>query len=161
MKKISLMIFGFLICIVGILLGPVARLTSMSIERPWVDGFLVNTWRSFKKYTFVSWVRWIVSIYRKPELIVQYLGILFTKKKVVFVGKKKLETQSLLPQHMVFTDHKHHRDRVSDIKKGNLPSSNFGAILIVDNAIHDGHHRIEAFREAGIEEVEVSIWKAI
>lgn len=160
MRNLFLTLLGWGLCAPAILLGPFAKLTSVSVDRPWVDGLFINTWRAYKKYDTKSWIRRMISIYRNPELTLEYLNLLVTKKSVTFVGQETVCVQDLKPCHSVMTAHDHHRQRVADIRSGKIPHSAYGPMLCVDNEVHDGHHRLAAYIEAGnVQFVNVNKWK--
>jgi hypothetical protein len=116
--------------------------------RPWVDGLFVNTWRAYKKYNTKSWIRRMIGIYHNPNLTAQYWSILTTKKNVLPVGLLAAMPHELKRLHDIQTTHNHHKSRVEECKKGRVPSSQFGPIVVVGNEVHDGNHRIGALQEA-------------
>jgi hypothetical protein len=98
-----------------------------------------------------------IFIIRHPDLAAQYTRILFTKKTVHYLSYKTVKVDDLVPQHDVLTDHQHHRQRVADLKNGLLISGN-SSIVVVDDVIFDGHHRVAALKEAGINYVRAEVY---
>lgn len=148
MRDWALRLTGWGLCVPAIAFGPIAKLTSCDTMRPWVDGLIVNTWRAYKKYNTKSWLRRMVGIYHNPNLTVQYWSILNTKKTVQSIGLVVATPNQLNRLHDIQTTHEHHRLRVQECKNGEVPSSQFGPIVVVGNEVHDGNHRIGALQEA-------------
>lgn len=160
--KILLVLIGWLLCVPAILLGPIVKLFPITIDRPWVDGLLLNTLRAYKKYNTRSWIRRMIGIVHNPRITLQYLSILCNKEQVEAIGSKQVYVNVLCRLHDVQTTHKHHKDRVEQARKGNVPDSIFGKIIVVGNKVHDGNHRIEALKEAGyIGPICVEYWRKI
>lgn len=153
-----LIVTGWLLCLPAIILGPVAKLLPINTNRPWIDGLLINTLRAYKKYNAQSWIRRMKSISKNPQITLQYLKILTNKENRQPHGQTELRVAELVQFHDVQTDHFHHRLRVLDYKRGKQPASDFGAIVVVGNTVHDGNHRLAAAREAGIETLIAYKW---
>lgn len=161
MKNNILRIIGWLLCIPAILLGPVARKTYDNINKPWVDGLLVNMWRAYAKYDTKSWIRRMIGIYKNPNLTIQYLNILRNKQIVYYCGATVVNTSKLQNMHDTQTDHAHHRERVKCVIEGGKPKSKYGPMIVTDNIVHDGNHRLAAYHEAGNKNIVVELWKSI
>lgn len=158
MKQL-LIVIGWVLCIPAIILGPIARLLPIDTKRPWVDGLLINTLRAYKKYDTTSWVRRMKSIYKEPQLTIQYLRLLRRKMEVEFDGYYLFPVGLLSAGHSVQTDHEHHRKRVEDLRRGKTVISNYGSPIVVGSLVHDGNHRLAACREAGVTFMEVAMWR--
>jgi hypothetical protein len=158
---VFLMVLGVALIVPAILFSPIVKLLPIDVKRPWVDGLLINTLRAYKKYNTRSWLRRLAGIFIKPETTLEYLNILLNKQEVRYVGESLVKVDDLQPSHFVQTDHQHHRDRVWSIKDGGQVISEFGDMLAVDNVIHDGNHRLAAYKEAGVEEILLQQWKSV
>lgn len=157
----SLRLFGWLLCSVAIILGPLAKMFpgKKGKHRPWIDGLAANCWRAYSKYNATSWMRRMVGIYYNPAVSLHYLNILMTKKNAktsqVWSARR---VDELILSHDVRTDHDHHRRRVSALRRGETVTSAFGPVIVVDNIVHDGNHRVAAYKEVGIKWIEVVQW---
>lgn len=161
-RKWILRLVGWLLCVPAILLGPVARLTRSDVSRPWVDGLLHNTWRAYKKYDAGSWLRRMAGIYHNPDLTLQYWAILTTRKNVRLAGEEEARVGTLRPAHDIQTTHAHHRLRVARARRGEVPTSDYGRIIVVGDVVHDGNHRVGALREANYSApVPVMRWEEV
>lgn len=148
------MIYNILRIVIGLVLLMPALLISFFIggqenNQPWCDGLIKNTLRAYKRYTARSWLRRIAYLFKNPRVVDQYLKILINKQEIEYVGEVAVYLDYLIPSHDTQTTHKHHRARVEQYKQ-NKQVNSFSPIIVVDNFIHDGHHRVEAMREAGI-----------
>jgi hypothetical protein len=161
-KNWALRLIGWSLCLPAIALGPIAKFTTCDTTRPWVDGLFINTWRAYKKYNTKSWIRRMIGIYHNPKLTKQYWAILTTKKNVQPAGIVLTSVYDLNRLHDIQTTHEHHRSRVQEAKKGKVPSSQFGQIVVVGQDVHDGNHRIGALQEANFSEpVPVLQWRQV
>lgn len=158
--KPLLVLTGWLLCIPAILLGPLVKFFMIDTDRPWVDGVVTNTIRAYAKYDTKSWIRRMISIYKNPDLTLQYLRILFNKQEVEIVGDMVFETHILENMHSVQTDHEHHRKRVAEARTSTKPHSKYGGIIVVDKTVHDGNHRLAAAKEAGQGFIQVELWRS-
>lgn len=137
---------------------PKYLLRNMDVNRPWVDGQIVNTFRAIKKYTIKSWLRRLVYIWKNPRVVSQYLKLLTSKESVAgFSHYVTLDPSHLTLGHEVQTTHKHHRERVEKYKKGQKVSSITSGddIIVCDWVVHDGNHRVSAAIEARVTELQV------
>lgn len=161
MKKIAcfgLILLGWVLCIPAILLGPLAKLMPPDMNRPWVDGLMINMWRAYARYNTVSWIRRMIGIYKNPSLTIQYLRILLNKQEVKHIGSRVVKVADLMAFHDVETTHDHHRARVQRAIEGKGLESQFGKMIVVDNLVHDGNHRRAAFIEAKTDSTTVEFW---
>lgn len=161
MKNNILRIIGWVLCIPAILLGPIARATYYNTNRPWVDGLVINIWRAYAKYDTKSWIRRMISIYKNPSLTVQYLKILKNKQIVYYCGATTIKSNILNNMHDTQTDHAHHRQRVDLLRAGKKIKSQYGPMIVVDNIVHDGNHRLSVYKEVGDRNIVVELWKSI
>jgi hypothetical protein len=123
-------------------------------QRPWVRGFLRNLFYSYQKYDHKSWIRRLKLLYKYPETLPKYIKILSNNEQVVCAGKIRINPKILKPQHDIVEDD-HFFQRVVDYMNEERVTSDFGDIVIVNNTIHDGHHRVAAAIDAGIKKIEV------
>lgn len=154
-------LIGWLLCVPAILLGPLAKLTPVNTNRPWVDGLLVNIWRAYKKYDAKSWVRRMIGIYHNPNITKQYLRILSNRQNVQFIGERELNVELINNFHDVQTDHDHHRYRVLALRAGGKLTSDYGPMVVVGNIVHDGNHRLAALKEVRKPKVKVDYWEEV
>jgi hypothetical protein len=160
MKYFSIALGTFL-CLLAIIFQPIAKLTSVDTSRPWVDGLVINVWRAYAKYNTISWITRIIGIFKNPDMTRQYLKILSNKEKISQCETNIVEVEKLIQCHDVQTNHSHHRERVCKLLSGEQIESQFGPIVIVNNIIHDGNHRVAALREANIKTIQVQQWKSL
>lgn len=162
-KNLLLIILGITLCIIPITLSPVLYFLKNESNRPWNDGLIKNTLRAYLRYNAVSWIRRMISICKNPKLTVQYINILLTKKKYDYSATVFVSVKDLIPQHDVQTDHWHHRSRVFFYQMGMANQvTSFSPIIVSKRNgklyIEDGHHRIAAMKEAGIEETPALVF---
>lgn len=115
----------------------------------WTNGLVLNTIIAYRRYSMASWVRRLVLVFIYPSISFQYIKILQTKQSVQGGESRLVRINDLIPQHETQTSHPHHRHRVEQARLGKVLDS-FSPIIVVDNTIHDGHHRIAAYKEAGL-----------
>ena len=167
MKNLFRIFVGFLVCATGMIIGPIARLLPIDINRPWVDGLFMNTTRAFKKYDAARWIRRFKGILKNPNITTQGLNLLKTKKKVIFMGTGVVPARILKRSHDVSTDHAHHRMRIEQIRSGLDVSSDYGDIIVVQTSdgelmVHDGNHRTAAYHEVAPNTlVKILYWSEI
>lgn len=156
-----------LLILIGVALVVPAFLASLLIgnnpkvaTKTWNNGLFGNVLVAYKRYDYKSWARRMVSVYKNPKIVLQYLDILFQKYEVEYVGKKIVQLSSLEFSHDIQTDHQHHRERVKKYLQGEIVES-FSPIIVLDNKIQDGHHRVAAMQEAGIQTAEVIVYKKV
>jgi hypothetical protein len=149
-KNIGATVVGVLLILPAILLGPLAKLLPINTSRPYVDGVVINCLRAYKKYNTRSWIRRLVFICQNPSVVEQYLKILSTKKAVTACKLRQVKVADLRQLHDVQTTHTHHRKRVADLKAGQGIDSEFGNMIVVDDWVFDGNHRLAAMREANV-----------
>lgn len=149
-----LIIIGWSLCIPAIVFGPIVKLFPSRVNRPWVDGLVKNTLRAYAKYDTKSWIRRMIGIYHNPYLTLQYLTILSNKQEVVCVGVRTHKVKELYQMHDVQTNHGHHQKRINDAKEGVELTSDYGWPIVVGHLMHDGNHRLAAYKEAGAERVK-------
>ena len=70
----------------------------------------------------------MIGIYYNPNLTIQYLSILKTKKNVYCLGSAMVNPHALKQLHDIQTNHTHHRVRIAECKNNLIPSSQFGPI---------------------------------
>lgn len=161
MINIFRVILGFILITPAIIYSIIFKTRDKNYTyNTWTHGLFKNVFISYRRYDTKSWARRLLCVFKNPKIVDQYLKILTTKKKVVLVGKVNVNIANLIPSHDVCTDHEHHRNRVRSYKD-NIKVDSFSPIIVVDNVIHDGHHRITAMIEAGIKETEVLQYKEI
>lgn len=152
-------LFGWFMLILAILLGPLAKMLPINPNRPWVDGFLINTLRAYKKYDTQEWLRRMAVMRKHPEIVHQHLKILRNKQEVKSLGPAYALPDKLKLCHYVNTSHSYHRDRVRRLRN-NLPiTSAYGPIIVVNNVVHDGNHRVKAYLEAKHRAIPVQLWE--
>lgn len=163
MKKILTYPLGLLLGTVMIPMAFIIKLIgfdkdlSPGISAPYGFGFIKNLMYACSRLSYADIRRRAFFILKNPPLAIQYLMILFTEKKMRFMGEMMVPIDSLIPSHDVSTNHKHHRMRVEMALCG-LVLGGANEIVVLDGKIQDGHHRVAAYREAGVKEVKVSYW---
>lgn len=162
LKNICKVLLGVILILPAILFGNIIKVLPMDVSEnsPWTDGLFKNLMKAYKRYNTKSWVRRLILVFHYPDLSIQYLKILLTNEKISSGVFKVVDINSLIPQHDVQTNHLHHRKRVLNAKNGMILES-FSPIIVVDNIIHDGHHRVMAYKEAGVKQVEVLFFNKI
>lgn len=158
MIHILLILLGWTMCAPAILLGPLARRTidASTLQRPWVDGVFKNLWRAYAKYDTTSWYTRMQGIYHNPKLTLQYIKVLWNKQNVSnVVSQSFAKVEDLVASHDVTTHHEHHRNRVLLARSHGYLDSKFGPIIVVGNRVHDGNHRLAAYKEAGVKYIQV------
>jgi hypothetical protein len=129
------------------------------MEETWSEGFLKNSLKAFKRYRFTGSLIRIKNSFDNPSLFFQHLKDLNNKQKVKCLGLQKLKVNSLNSSQDI-TDNFIHRQRLQEaIKTKTMPSSS-SPIIVLDNEVHDGHHRIDICKRAGIEEVECLVYSS-
>lgn len=129
------------------------------MEETWSEGFIKNSIKAFKRYQFLGSLIRIKNSFNNPSVFFQHLKALSNKQKVKCLGLQKLQVNSLNSSHDI-TDNFIHQKRLQEaIKTKTIPTSN-SPIIVLDNEIHDGHHRIDICKKAGIEEVECLVYSS-
>jgi len=158
LRDYLLIVFGYAQMLVAALIAVYFEVFPSS-ERddssPWVRGLFGNILLAAKRYGPKRLLFRLKFIRKNPELALQYFKILSTKADVIYAGDVWIRVKDLVPQHDVFTDSDHHRERVKAAKEGRRLTSDGGPIITVDYKIHDGHHRVAALEEASMEWVLV------
>ena len=123
-------------------------------DSPFVHGFISNLRMAFKRYSYIEIFRRLGFMIKQPGLLFDYLQMLNTKKAINDGVIRRIPIKGLRPQHRVTINHDHHKERVSTFLSGK-PLKSSSPIIVVDDLIFDGHHRIAAMMDAGYEgEVE-------
>lgn len=155
-KNAALILFGWFMCVTTIILGWLLPRLAESYDTPWSDGLILNVLKAAKKYSTKSWLMRMKGIWRNPRLTLQYLEILgnqqLLRRGPYFLYRR---VRDLTPSHDVDTTTDFHRKRVDLAKKGIEVGSEFGDVIVVGDQIHDGHHRVAAHKEAGLEYIKV------
>ena len=160
MKKILLIIFGTLMCALVIFLKPIVYFIPILADntKPWTFGMFLNLLYSAKRYSLHSLFRRIISITKNPNLTLQYLRILLVKNTNISQPTLcQVNINNLVFQHDVQTDHAHHLQRIEEAKQNKVLTS-FSPIIVVDDKIHDGHHRVDAYKKAGIKQIQCLVY---
>lgn len=118
------------------------------VHLPFVYGFSKNIKIALKRYSYLDILRRIIFMAKQPGLFFDYLKILNISKKIDGGKLKKIPISKLKSQHSVITKHDHHQKRILDILEGKTLES-CSPIIVVDDFVFDGHHRIAAMKEAG------------
>lgn len=150
-----LILLGILLTIPAIVLGPLVKLLPIDVNRPWTDGVFLNTLRAYKKYDTLNWLRRLILVFKKPQVMIDYLTLLTNRQHVTCVSVRTRRIETLIAGHLVQTDHDHHRARVAAYVMNEKVESKYGQMVAVDSVVHDGNHRLAAMQEAGIETCEV------
>lgn len=150
-------LLGWGMCLTTAFIGWFYRETHLvKLDTPWASGLILNVLKAASKYNTKSWLMRCKGIWHNPSLTLQYIKIL-SNKSPELIGPIKAwrSVDSLAPSHDVDTASAYHRKRVADLKAGIEPHSQFGNIVVVNHVIHDGHHRVAAYKEAGMRYIEV------
>jgi hypothetical protein len=136
-------------------------------SKPWTRGLLRNLLYSYQKYDAVSWLRRFKLLKKDPTTTWKYLKILSNKQDIdPYPCLTQCSIADLIPQHGIAKD-QHYKDRIKEYQEyiklyGHIPcgwlTSGYGHIVVVNNIIHDGHHRIAAAKEAGAKHIFVQKW---
>ena len=118
---------------------------------PWVYGLINNMLYSYSRYSPKERLNKFKNIINNPFIGWQYFCILNNKQDVTFVGIMDIEIENLIPQHPV--NECFLLRKMADINF----SENNG--IIVDNIIHDGHHRINIAKRLGIKTLKLEVYK--
>lgn len=122
------------------------------VARPWVYGFFNNIYFSYRKYSPKQRFDKLKNIFSNPFIGWQYFCILKNKQNVEFIGNIDYPLKDLKSQHSInecFLLRKSEDFKISEISNG----------IIVDNIIHDGHHRIEIAKRLGITSLKLEVYR--
>ncbi len=130
------------------------------MEPTWTDGFIKNTIKAFKRYKLKGALIRIKNSIENPTVFFEHLKTLNNKQKVKLVGLKRVEVDSLITIQSI-NSNKFHDQRVEHAKKmGRLPESS-SPIIVVDNIVHDGNHRLDIAKKCGFKEVECLYYESL
>ena len=125
----------------------------------WSEGFFLNTLKAFKRYKFKGSLIRIQNSLDNPSIFFQHLKSLSNKQKVKCLGLKKVKVDQLHSSQAI-TDNYYHQQRIRKAIQFHKVPESISPIIILDNEIHDGHHRVDVCKKAGIKEVECLVYSS-
>jgi len=137
---------------------PVCEILSV-MEPTWTDGFIKNTIKALKRYKLKGALIRLKNSVNNPAVFFDHIKSLSNKQKVEYKGLKKIKVKDLITKQTI-TNNYFHQSRLQEAKKSGRVPDSCSPIIIVDNIVHDGNHRINICKQAGIEEVECEYYSS-
>jgi hypothetical protein len=123
------------------------------MEATWTDGFFKNTIKAFKRYKLKGALIRLKNSIDNPSVFFDHLKSLSNKQKVEYKGLKKVKVKDLITKQAITKD-SFYGKRLEEAKRSGQVPYSCSPIIIVDNIVHDGNHRVSICKQVGIEEVE-------
>lgn len=130
------------------------------MDPTWTDGFIKNSIKAFKRYKLKGALIRIKNSIENPAVFFEHLKALNNKQKVKLVGLKRVKVDNLITLQSI-NPSEFHQSRIKETKRtGELPKS-ASPIIVVDNVVHDGNHRLDIAKQCGIKEIECLYYESL